>query len=56
SPPLAWRHLATKRQKVWPQLATTGDNWRPSRHHLAWRLLATVKNGAWRQLATTRRT
>ncbi|MCI97112.1 hypothetical protein A2U01_0118412, partial [Trifolium medium] len=48
--------LATKQQKVWPQLATTGDNWRPSRHQLAWRPLATLKNVAWRQLATALRT
>ncbi|MCI48240.1 hypothetical protein A2U01_0069483, partial [Trifolium medium] len=32
SPRLAWRHLATKQQKVCHPLPTFGGNWRPCRH------------------------
>ncbi|MCI45756.1 hypothetical protein A2U01_0066995, partial [Trifolium medium] len=32
----AWRQMATKHQKVWPLLVTSGELWRPCRPHLAW--------------------
>ncbi|MCI65421.1 hypothetical protein A2U01_0086679, partial [Trifolium medium] len=46
SPPLAGRHLATERQKVWPLPATTGDN-------LTSTSPGDLKNGAWREHTET---